>query len=77
MFLLDDILLAPVKGLYHVFKVIHDQAEEELYNPDKLKEELMKIQLQLEMDQLTEEEYDKLEQDILNRMAESRKRGFQ
>jgi len=77
MFLLDDILLAPVKGIYKVFKVIHDQVEEELYNPDKLKEELMKIQLQLEMDQITEQAYDEMEQDILDRMAESRKRGFQ
>ena len=76
MFLLDDILLSPVKGLYHIFKVIHDQAEEELYNPDKLKEDLMKLQLQLEMDEISEEEYDELEEDILARMAEGRKRGF-
>ena len=76
MFLLDDILLAPVKGIYKVFKVIHDQVEQELYSPEKLKEELIKIQLQLEMDQISEEEYDEMEQDILNRMAESRKRGF-
>ena len=77
MFLLDDILLSPIKGIYHVFKVIHDQAEEELYSPNKLKEELMKLQLQLEMDQISEDEYDELEQDILTRMAEGRKRGFQ
>ena len=77
MFLLDDILLSPLKGIHSIFKVIYDQVEEEMYSPEKLKEELMKIQLQLEMDQITEEVYDELEQDILYRMAESRKRGFQ
>lgn len=76
MFLVDDILTAPVKGIFNVFKAIHDQVEDELYNPDKLKEDLMKLQLQLELDQITEEEYDELEADILQRMSEGRKRGI-
>jgi hypothetical protein len=74
MFLLDDILLAPITGLYNVMKIIHDRAEEELYDPVKLKEDLMHLQLQFEMDHITEEEYDNLEADILQRLTESAKR---
>lgn len=75
MFLIDDIILAPVKGVYHLVKVIHDRAEEELYNPEKIQEELMQLQLQFELDQIGEEEYDRLEEGLLNRLAESKKRA--
>ncbi|MEQ8548945.1 MAG: gas vesicle protein GvpG [Cyclobacteriaceae bacterium] len=74
MFLIDDILLSPIKGLYSIFKIIHDQAEEELYDPVKLKEDLMHLQLQFEMDQISEEEYDAMEADILERLSQSSKR---
>ena len=56
-------------------KVIHDRVEEELYNPEKIQEELMKLQLRFEMDEISEEEYDTMEADLLNRLAESKKRG--
>ena len=75
MFLLDDIIFAPVKGVYHLVKVIHDRAEEEMYNPEKIQEELMQLQLQFEMDQISEEAYDLQEADLLQRLAESKKRG--
>lgn len=74
MFLLDDIIFAPVKGIYQLVKVIHDQADEELYNPEKIQEELMQLQLQFEMDQIGEEEYDQLEESLLSRLSESKKR---
>ncbi|MEO1253902.1 MAG: gas vesicle protein GvpG [Bacteroidota bacterium] len=75
MFLIDDIILAPVKGVYHLVKIIHERAEEELYNPEKIQEELMQLQLQFELDQIGEEEYDRLEEDLLRRLAESKKMG--
>lgn len=75
MFILDDIVFAPVKGLYSIFKVIHDRVEEELYNPEKIQEDLMKLQLRFEMDEISEEEYDELENDLLSRLAEGKKRA--
>lgn len=75
MFLIDDIILAPVKGVYHLVKVIQERAEEELYNPQKIQEELMQLQLQFELDQIGEEEYDRLEEDLLKRLAESKRMG--
>ncbi|MEM9896348.1 MAG: gas vesicle protein GvpG [Bacteroidota bacterium] len=75
MFLIDDIILAPVKGVYHLVKIIKDRAEEELYNPEKIQEELMQLQLQFELDQISEEEYDRLEEGLLKRLTESKKMG--
>jgi hypothetical protein len=77
MFLLDDILLAPAKGLYSVFKVIADRVDEEMYNPEKIQEELMQLQLKFEMDEISEEEYDQLEEQLLERLEESSERRKQ
>lgn len=74
MFLIDDIILAPVKGVYSLVKVLHRTAEEELYNPEKIQEELMHLQLQFELDQISEEVYDQKEQELLTRLSDSKKR---
>lgn len=74
MFLVDDIVMAPVKGLYSVFKIIHDRVNEELYNPEKIQEDIMKLQLKFEMDEISEEEYDKLEAELLERLEASQNR---
>lgn len=75
MFILDDIIMAPVKGVFALAKVIHDKVDEELYDPVKIQEDLMKLQLDFEMDKITEEDYDLLEADLLARMVEGKKRG--
>lgn len=68
MFILDDIFKASAKGLYHVFKTIHDQAYDELYDPEKIKQALIHLQLKLEMGAITEEEYDEAEEVLLDRL---------
>lgn len=68
MFLLDDILLSPAKGLMFVFRKIHEQVEEELHDtPEKLKKELYDLQAQLTAKQISEKEYEKREDNILQR----------
>lgn len=71
MFLIDNILLAPIKGVYKLGKVLHDRAYDQLYDPKSIKEELLKLQLQLEMDEITEDEYDAYEEILLDRLEES------
>ena len=75
MFLIDDIILAPLKGVYSLAKVIHERIEEELYNPERIQEDLMKLQFQFEMDEISEEEYDRLEEELLKRLKESKQRA--
>ena len=69
MFIIDDILLAPIKGVVYIAKKIHELAEEELVDTEeKLKRELLDIQMLFETDQISEEEYQKGEKDILGRL---------
>lgn len=68
MFLIDNILLAPAKGLFFIFKEIHKQAEEEMRDsPEKLKKELYNFQIQLDLGQISEKEYMAVEEKILAR----------
>jgi len=69
MFLIDDILLAPVKGIVYLAKKIHELAEEESADTgEKIKRELLDLQMLFETDQISEEEYQKKEKDILERL---------
>lgn len=74
MFLLDDILLAPIKGVKWVAEKLQDLADKDLFDPDKIREELMSLQAKLDMGEIGEEEYSIREGEILQRMEEIRKR---
>ena len=74
MFLIDDIFTAPAKGLMGIVKVIRDRVDEELYSPEKIQEDLMKLQLKFEMDEISEEEYDEAEAVLLQRLEDSQHR---
>jgi hypothetical protein len=65
MFLIDDILLAPLKGVIFIGKKINDMIEKEMSDEGAIKERLMELQLKFEMDEIDEEEYDRREDDLL------------
>ena len=68
-FFIDDILLAPIKGIVWIAEKVRDMALEELEDtPEKLQRELLDLQMVLETEQITEEEYQKKEKDILERL---------
>ena len=74
MFIIDDILIGlPAKGLMAIFKKIHDLADAELSDESKLKEQLLRLQTMYELDQITEEEYQKREDEIMVRLDQIRK----
>jgi hypothetical protein len=68
MFLLDSILLAPLKGVVWLGEKLSEMAEHELSDEGRIKEELMALQLQFELDQIGEQEYDQKEQELLARL---------
>ena len=73
-FLIDDILLAPIKGIVWVAEKVRDMALEELEDtPEKLQRELLDAQMALETEDITEAEYQKKEKDILERMEALKK----
>lgn len=75
MFLLDDILLAPIKGVKWIGEKLREVADKELFDPDKVREELMTLQARLDMGDIGEEEYGVREKELLERMTEIQNRG--
>lgn len=69
MFLLDDILLAPIKGIKWIGEKLQDMADKELFDPEKIREELMTLQAKLDMGEIGEEEYRTREKDLLERLS--------
>lgn len=65
MFLIDSILLSPLKGVVWVAEKIQELVEKEFTDQDKIKEKLMALQLRYELDEISEEEYDKQENELL------------
>lgn len=68
MFLIDDILLAPLKGIIWLGKEINNVIEKDESDEGKIKEKLMELQFKLELDEITEEEYKKQEKELLDRL---------
>jgi hypothetical protein len=65
MFLIDDLLLLPVKGFLGIFKRIHEMAEKELFDEAHIRKKLMTLRLRFELDEISEEEYNKQEKELL------------
>ena len=69
MFLVDDILLSPVKGVLWVFREIHDAAQEELAGESEtITAALSELYMRLETEQITEAEFDAQEKVLLDRL---------
>ncbi len=73
MFLIDDLLLLPVKGFIGIFKKIHEMAEREISDEAYIRERLMELQLKFELDEISEEEYTKQEKELMARLEAIRK----
>ena len=72
MFLIDDILLAPLNGVIFLAKKINEVIEKETSDEGSIKERLMALQMKFEMDEITEEEYDEKEDELLRILGEIR-----
>jgi len=74
-YLLYQILVAPTaKICKNIVEKITDMAENELYGEDKIKTEIVKLQMMLEMDEITEKQYDEAESILMKRLEEGAKR---
>ncbi len=73
MFLIDDIFLSPLKLVVWLGKKIDDIVERELSDEGLIKEKLMQLQLRFEMDEISEEEYNRQEKELLERLEAIRK----
>ena len=78
MFLLDDILMIPIKlpiaGFNWVMKQIQTMANEELLNDQPWKERLIELQMMLEVGDITEEQYTQEEAQVFQALRDIRAR---
>ncbi len=72
MFLLDDLLMAPFKGIIFLAEKINEVIEKETSDEGSIKERLMALQLKFEMDEISEEEYDEREDELLKLLGNIR-----
>jgi uncharacterized membrane protein len=57
--------MAPIKGIIFLAEKINEVVEKETSDEGSIKERLMELQMKFEMDEITEEEYDKKEDELL------------
>jgi hypothetical protein len=65
MFILDDILLAPIKGIVWIGQKIEEVVKRETSDKSKIQENLLELQMRLELEEITESEYEKEEKKLL------------
>lgn len=68
MFLLDDLLMAPVKGVIWIGEKIKEVADRELYDVEAIKKGLEELQELHEAGQLKEDEFAQAEERLLKRL---------
>ena len=78
MFLLDDLLMLPLRlpvaGFNWIMKQIQTMADEELLNDQPWKERLIELQMMLEVGDISEEEYTREEAQVFAALREIRAR---
>ena len=68
MFLLDDLLLAPVNGFKFIMRQIQQIADRELNDESVIKEQLLELQMRLELEEISEEDYAAAEAELFARL---------
>lgn len=76
MFVVDDLLMAPARGLFWIFQEIHRAAQEEMVSDaESITAELSALYMRLETGKLTEEEFATEEKLLLERLDKIHKPG--
>lgn len=68
MFLIDDLLLAPVHGFKFILGQIQKLADQELNDESVIKDRLLELQMRLELEEISEEEFREREADLFARL---------
>jgi hypothetical protein len=68
MFFIDDLLLAPVNGFKFILRQIQQLADKELNDESVIKEQLLELQMRLELEEISDEEYAGAERELFARL---------
>jgi len=76
MIILDDILLFPVRGILWTLRELHNAAQQELAGEaEAITARLSELYMMLETGQISDEEFDAGEQELLDRLDEFQESG--
>ena len=67
-FVVDDILLGPIKLVKWIGEKLHESAEQEVTDESVIQEQLLELQMRYELDEITEEEYMRGEDRLMARL---------
>ena len=65
--------LIPVKGMVWISSKLKTAAEEDATDEGRIQEQLLNLQMKFEMDEITEEEYDRRETQLMEKLEAIRK----
>ena len=74
MLIIDDLLGLAGKGFFGIFTKIHDMAMDELYNEEKIQEQILTLQQLLDSGEISRQDYEKKEAELLERLMIARGR---
>jgi hypothetical protein len=67
--------LAPVRGVMWVTQQVADEAMRQLYDEDRIRGELLQVELDAEEGKLSEEEQQRMEEELFARLATAQARS--
>lgn len=60
--------MSPINGLMWLARKVEDLSDQDLSDKGKIKEMLMELQLRFELDEISEEEFNQRQDDLLQRL---------
>ena len=69
--------LAPVRGTMWVAEQIAEEADRQLYDEDNIKRELMQLEIDYDKGEIGDEERERMERELFDRLAVARLRAAQ
>src|SRR5437763_16955291 len=77
MFLIDDLLLAPVNGFKFILRQIQQLADKELNDESVIKSQLLELQMRLELEEISEDDYKEPETELFSRLRVIKQRQME
>ena len=77
MLFIDDLLLLPVSGFKFILGQIQQLVDRELNDETTIKSQLLELQMRLELEEITEQEYKVQEADLFSRLRVIRARQLE
>jgi hypothetical protein len=77
MFFIDDLLLAPVNGFKFILRQVQQIADRELNDESVIKEQLLELQMRLELEEISDEDFVEAERELFARLRAVKQRQLE